>query len=304
MVDELSPYPDLPTLHARFAEEGHALGGTVGAYGQSVEGRDLMMLSVPATADTERSVTVCANIHGIEYISSEVAFGVVRALSTSLGRGLRERAAVHVLYCLNPDGRARCAAAAGVGRVRDFRKNLRGVDLNRNFPRPVDTGWFRLPFTGSDDEDAATYRGPAEASEPEVSQLCTALDELRPWASVNLHSFMGTFIPPRVADRATYRTYARLCRAAAAAQGVRYRRLASHWFDSYTGEQEDHQHHVHKTWAVCVESFPVTRSIRQHLRAPSAFWRFNPRDVARWVDNDVPAVLAFLHAALDLPRPV
>jgi hypothetical protein len=33
------------------------------------------------------------------------------------------------------------------------------------------------------------------------------------------------------------------------------------------------------------------------------FWRFNPHDPRPWIANDVPAVTAFLHAALDLPPP-
>jgi hypothetical protein len=80
--------------------------------------------------------------------------------------------------------------------------------------------------------------------------------------------------------------------------------LASRLFDTFTGEMEDFQDHVHRSWAVCVETFPVGRSLRQHLRAPSLFWRFNPRDPGPWVDNDVPGIAAYLHAALDLgPRP-
>ena len=130
-----------------------------------------------------------------------------------------------------------------------------------------------------------------------------ALDALRPWASINLHSFMGTIIPPRVTTPGDDRTYTGLAQAAFDAQTVRYRRLASYHFDAFTGEQEDHQHHVHKTWAVCLETFPIMASFAQHLRAPSAFWRFNPRDIDRWVDNDVPAMFAFFDAALALERP-
>ena len=62
---------------------------------------------------------------------------------------------------------------------------------------------------------------------------------------------------------------------------------------------EDYQHHHHGTWAVCVETFSLWASFRQHLRAPSLFWRFNPHDPAPWIDNDVPGIVAFLHAALD-----
>ena len=68
----------------------------------------------------------------------------------------------------------------------------------------------------------------------------------------------------------------------------------------FTGEQEDHQHHVHGTWALTIEVFPVTASLRQHLRAPSTFWRFNPRRPETWVENDVPGIVAFFLEALAL----
>jgi hypothetical protein len=85
--------------------------------------------------------------------------------------------------------------------------------------------------------------------------------------------------------------------------GPKYVRFASRFFDVFTGELEDHQHHDLRCWATTVEVFPVLRSFRQHLVAPSLFWRFNPRDPDRWADNDVPGIAAFLSAALDRPRP-
>jgi hypothetical protein len=53
-----------------------------------------------------------------------------------------------------------------------------------------------------------------------------------------------------------------------------------------------------------VETFPWTASFRQHLRAPSLFWRMNPRDPRPWIDNDLPGVVALLSAALDRGPPV
>jgi hypothetical protein len=103
---------------------------------------------------------------------------------------------------------------------------------------------------------------------------------------------------------AAWRSYGTLCRAFGSGQPHRrYRRLASRWIDAWTGEQEDHLHHGHDCWAICVETFAFTASFAQHLRAPSRFWRFNPREPARWIDNDVPGLLAYYAAALELPRP-
>src|SRR5690606_19709384 len=119
-------------------------------------------------------------------------------------------------------------------------------------------------------------------------------------AGANLHSFMGTLIPARVTESRAHATYRQLCRSFAGGQGRRYRRLASRIFDTFTGEQEDHQHHAHGTWAVCVETFTILASYRQHLRAPSVFWRFNPRDPAPWVENDIAGLCSYFTAALQL----
>ena len=80
---------------------------------------------------------------------------------------------------------------------------------------------------------------------------------------------------------------------------MRYHRLSSRHFDTFTGELEDFHHHRFGTWAVCVETFSFWASVRQHVRAPCAFWRFNPREPEPWVDNDVAGIAAFLNAALE-----
>jgi hypothetical protein len=146
--------------------------------------------------------------------------------------------------------------------------------------------------------------GAAPLSEPETAALAALAAEAGFHAATGGHSFMGSLIPAHVDDAPAFAGYRELCRAFAGAQPrARYRRLASRRFDTYTGEMEDFLHHAHGTWAICLETFPFWASLRQHLRAPSLFWRFNPRDPEPWVDNDVPGIAAYLHAALDRPRP-
>jgi hypothetical protein len=115
---------------------------------------------------------------------------------------------------------------------------------------------------------------------------------------------MGRLIPAHVEDAASFEGYRQLCRSFNAAQRHRrYRRLHSRRFDTFTGELEDFLHHQHRAWAVCLEIFPWWASLRQHLRAPSLFWRMNPRQPLSWIDNDLPGVVAFLQAALDRGPP-
>jgi predicted deacylase len=274
-------------------------------YGDSIEGRPLHAVRLPGPAGAPR-VLCAANIHGVELVGAEVTLALLEAAGEPRGElaRLRARAELWLIPCVNPDGYARTWAAGGAGRLAELRTNARGVDLNRNYPmpgRPRTSNW--IPGAGSARHGDATYRGQAPLSEPETAALARLCAEHRFSASANLHSTMGTLIPARVTDRASFAGYVRLCSAFQAAQRRRYRRLSSRLFDVFTGEQEDFQHHAHRTWAVCVEVFPILASLRQHLRAPSLFWRFNPRDPRPWIDNDVPGIVALLHCALDLGPP-
>lgn len=301
-MNQLAPYPSPEARAVETADLAARVGGELVEYGASVEGRPLVAVRVPSTLSDPPRLLCAANIHGVEFIAGRVALGLLSALQAGDPRalGLRARAELWVIPSLNPDGYARTFAAAGHGVLPAFRCNARGVDLNRNFPRPGGAGPSWLPGAGSSVPGHATYRGAHPLSEPETAALDRLFVAQRFVASANLHSFMGTLIPARVTERPAYRTYKRLCRAFAAAQPRhRYRRLASRIFDTFTGEQEDHQHHAHRTWAVCVEVFTIFASLRQHWRAPSVFWRFNPRDPAPWVDNDVSGLLGYYAAALD-----
>jgi hypothetical protein len=302
----LAPYPTPEAREAEVDDLAARLGGEIVVYGESRERRPLRAVRVPSPTPDVPRVLCSANIHGIEFIAGRVAIGLLHQLLDPPPAllALHRRAELWVIPSLNPDGYARTCADEGRGRLVDLRANAAGVDLNRNFPRPGNARASRLPGAGSDRPGDATYRGPHPLSEPETRHLDALFTAQGFHASANLHSFMGTAIPARVTDPAAYATYRALCRALARAQThTRYRHLASRIFDTFTGEQEDHQHHAHATWAACIEVFPLLASYRQHLRAPSIFWRFNPHDPDRWIRNDVPGVVAFLSAALDRDRP-
>jgi hypothetical protein len=304
MSEAFAPYPDPAARDLELDALCQRVGGEKVTYGQSVQGRPLVGVFVKGRSTDRRTVAVCANIHGIEWVGNRLAHAFVAGLDGGLSAALLDVADVWVFPCLNPDGYERTFAQEGKGRARDMRKNANKVDLNRNFPLPfgAEPSWW--PTSGSYHEDDATYRGPGPLSEPETRHLVGKLDEVQPWASANLHSFMGTMIPPRTPDKADSRAYRELFEHFRRAQHhASYRLMQSPRLDVFTGEQEDHQHHVQRTWAACFESFPVTASFRQHLRAPSAFWRFNPQDPEPWVANDLPGIVAFLRAALDRDRP-
>jgi predicted deacylase len=251
-------------------------------------------------------VLCAANIHGQEYIGGCVALGLLRALAGGLGAygSLLNLAEVWIIPCLNPDGYARTFDRGGVGRVVELRTNARGVDLNRNFPLPHGARPSRIPGTGSNRLGAITYRGPTGLSEPETRCLDVLISEQQFRSVLSLHCFMGTVIPARTTVPGEFSVYRQLCRQFALAQPRwKYRRLASRRFDVFTGELEDHAHHRHRAWSACVEVFPFFHSLRQHLLAPSVFWRFNPRNPGAYVENDVPGLVAFFLKALACPPP-
>jgi len=306
-VNPLGAYPSPTQRAARLDALAQASGEAVQVIGTSVEGRPVRALEMRRRASSDSPLLlIVGNIHGPEFISSQVALGCVQAICDG-HRGwarLCERARVCVVPCLNPDGYARTYEAQGRGRLANLRSNARGVDLNRNFPLPAGQRRWPLPGAGSSDPKAATYHGPCPLSEPESRALAQLATRERPRACVGLHSFMGRTITPRVRDRRQYAQYGRLCRAFAGAQPRwKYRRLASRLFDVFTGEQEDFLHHELGCWSICVETFSLAASLSQHLRAPRLFDRFNPEDPAPWVANDLEGIAAFFTCALQLPRP-
>jgi hypothetical protein len=306
----LAPYRSPAQRDAQARSLTERAAGEVHLIGHSVQGRPLLACELKSSRADAPAVLVCANIHGVEFIAAEVALAVLESASRadSMFARLRERADIWVIPSLNPDGYARTWAAGGHGALHELRRNANGVDLNRNFPKPRSTRsvWFDFNGwrTGSDNPDNPFFRGVGPASEPETAALVALHQRIDFHASANLHSTMGTVIPPCLIDRQTYRIYGDLSRAFRGGQvRWRYRRMANQWFDRFTGEQEDFQHHLHGTWAVCIEHYPLWVNPWRLLRRGAIFWRFNPMDPQIWVDNDLPGLAAYFNAALDLARP-
>ncbi|MDY0002921.1 MAG: M14 family metallopeptidase [Polyangia bacterium] len=311
----LFPYPSPEVREERLDQAAGAVGAEVRVIGESVEGRPIRAARIPrkATKAEEPShpgecprLLVCGNIHGLEWISSLASLGFVAAMERPRPalRALMERAEIWVVPCVNPDGYARVWEREGEGKLHELRSNARGVDLNRNYPLPAPQPWYAIKtggwMTGSTDPTSPFFRGAGPLSEPETRAMATLFEEVPFAASVSLHSTMGALLSAHVERKDHLSGYGRLCRAFGEAQKVsRYRWVASRRLDWFTGEQEDHQHHRYGTWAICVEMFPIMESLRQHLRAPSLFWRFNPREPRKWLENDIPGMVAYFHAALD-----
>jgi hypothetical protein len=299
----LAPYLTPEGREARLEELARRAQIEIEELGTSVEGRPIRCVNLPCKGRAEGAVLLCGNIHGVELIASHTALAFLETLIDERLPEVRSKLDVFVLPCINVDGYARTWKQDGVGELIELRANANGVDLNRNFPRPTEEPPSKIAFAGTDRPGTSFYRGTHPFSEPETAAVEKLLVRQKLIASISLHSFMGTVIPPRVLTDEDHEGYRTLAAALARGQKkTRYWRLANRTFDVFTGEMEDHQHHVHRTWAVCVEIFPVLSSFLQHPFAPSLFWRFNPRDPSRWYDNDLPGIAAYFLKALDLRR--
>ncbi len=306
----LAPYRSPEERDTALRDYTARAGGVLHGIGESVEGRTILAAQFPAIEPSDVSLLVCANIHGVEFIAAEVALAAARVQSDPAHdlTKLRETANIWVIPSLNPDAYAKTWRLEGRGDLPALRKNARGVDLNRNFPRPGNASsvWFNFNGwrTGSDDEGNAFYRGVHEGSEPETQALIQLQERCGFHASANLHSTMGTVIQPCVSDGQTSRVYGQLVKAFRGGQARwKYRRVAAPWFDRFTGEQEDFQHHTGGTWSVCVEHYPVWVNPWRFISGTPLFWRFNPRDPSPWIDNDLPGIASFFRAALLRERP-
>lgn len=157
----------LPRAVGEFPADRAGLGAFRGSevpwrvIGYSVQRRQILAARFGSGG---RRVLYLGGVHGHEY-GSEVAEALAQYLADHPA-GVPRGAELHVIGCLNPDGRA-----AGTG------PNARWVNLNRNLPT---RNWSPSP------EGRWGAGGPG--SEPETKVLMRYLDEHRFDVVVSLHS--------------------------------------------------------------------------------------------------------------------
>ncbi|MCC6547446.1 succinylglutamate desuccinylase/aspartoacylase family protein [Candidatus Sumerlaeota bacterium] len=111
----------------RWASHEDALHSIIG---KSVQGRPIHYLRVETgTAPKEIGVWVCARVHSAETTASFTMEGFLDFLLSDDPRALelRERAVIHVVPLVNPDG-----VVAG-----NYRDNIEGINLNRVWDAPT-----------------------------------------------------------------------------------------------------------------------------------------------------------------------
>jgi len=143
---------------------------------------------------------VTGMIHAREFISGEVCLGVLESLIADYQNGskLLEGATWYFLPVVNPDGFSHNVKHINEGKKFGYlqRKNIHGIDLNRNFADHFKQRPWTTKLTFSPE-----YAGLESFSEPETKFLQKLVNEIRPQAVINFHSFGNAILYPPWSSR-------------------------------------------------------------------------------------------------------
>jgi len=190
IVNPYTPYTwDQMMDEAQKLREAYPELITLSSAGMSVEGRDLLVISL-GTGD--RKILLCGSHHAREYISSSFLTKMVETYAEKASKGqllggydpgeLLNRVTLVVVPMVNPDGvnlvnnglktadrREEVEAMAMVGSgYRAWKANINGVDLNRQYP-----ACWEEKFDDVGRPASENYKGTASATEPEVQAMMT-----------------------------------------------------------------------------------------------------------------------------------
>ena len=208
--------------------------------GESVQGRAIVAKRQGA-GDAATRILAIGQIHGDE----PGGLKVIKALRRMrVPRGV----ALWTVRSVNPDG-----ARLGI------RQNVRGVDLNRNFPR----GW--RPST----RGTRYYGGRRPLSQPESRAAARLIRRLEPRITIWFHQPYGFVVETPSADRRVWRRYARLA-GTHTAPLPRYPGTATRW--------QNHRFPRSDAFVVELAGGRISRATaRRHARAVL--------ELARWVSQ-------------------
>lgn len=146
----------------------------------SVNGLPILLKEYPPHPGRppQARILLLGGIHGDEYSSISIVFKWLEILEAHHSGLFHWRVAPLV----NPDG---------LLRDRSQRTNIRGVDLNRNFPT---TDWHRESreyWVNKTHSDPRRFPGPAPLSEPESRWVAEEIERFRPNVVISVHAPFG-----------------------------------------------------------------------------------------------------------------
>ena len=201
-------------------------------FGHSVRDRPIRLVRV-GPFDAPHRVLVVGCIHGDECDGTPILQRLREA-------GPPAGTAYYLVPTLNPDGRHR-----------GTRQNVRGVDLNRNFP-------YRWKANGP--RGGTYYPGPRARSERETRAAMRLIERIRPTVTVWYHQHLNV-VDHCSGKRSIARRYAEVARM----------RLTT--LTRYPGSAATWQHHHRPRRAVLVVELPshvTPAKVKRHARAVEA----------------------------------
>jgi len=185
---------------------------SVSDIGTTHEGRPIKVARITSQKKIKGKkpeVLFMGQTHAREYISAEVALGIIKTLTEGYGRDenitrLVEERDFYIVPVANPDGSMKVAQELAEKGDSAWRKNARdnngdgkinyqdGVDLNRNFDSP-EWGSRRGSSSMPSRED---YRGPSAFSEPETAAIRDLVKSHHFSVSISYHSYSNLILYP------------------------------------------------------------------------------------------------------------
>jgi len=297
----------------RAIAESHPARVRLEEIGKSVQGRPILALHFHLgqvnCPETDRNVCppqalITAGIHAQEFIGTEVALAAARLLAQGEADQLLAGSDVWVVPLLNVDGHCQVYDDQGKGnQITKGRKNLDGVDLNRNFPEAAGAK-SRHPLAGNRRPGSSYYMGPKALSEPETRAIADLVAAHPFYAAIALHSVAGKYLYPfcftrRPAPEAEL--FQMIGQALIEHQPHHaYRVQQSYTWYPTLGDLDDFLYIQYGILSATVEAGTLRRNLPHFLRTFQFFWISNPQDVSYWTGNDAGAILAGLDRAREL----
>lgn len=166
---------------------------TLDTIGSSVEGRDLLLIKL---GKGEKKIVLCGTHHAREYISSSYLMKMIEeyakayASNSKFGdydiKNLLSQATLYIVPMVNPDGvnlvnnglnsvadkEAVQAMSLVRPTYREWKANINGVDLNRQYPACWEEKYDNVGIPASEN-----YKGTAAATEPEIKAMMKLSEE-------------------------------------------------------------------------------------------------------------------------------
>lgn len=310
----LRPYQSYEELNSELDQviKDHPDLFSGGTFGRSVEGRELRWLRLSTGPGNKPEILVTGNIHAQELAGGQMVMALIEKFAEYFGRDaeitrLAQSADIYFIPLLNPDRMVKAAEQQTRYGITGFiRKNVNGVDLNRNFPYPAGALEQVSDGAGSPKPRSENFRGTAPLSEPETAALIRFVEQHQFVVALNYHTSGGMILycpgttPDPVPDTDLMREMAL---AYQAEQFDPYEVKPAIELYPTLGALDDFLYHRYGMMSLTVEvgkgtEAQVFRPLNGSLSP--VFWAYNVYELEQEKANNVPGALEIVRWAIKL----